>query len=498
MSSVMVWSVEAVLLGLWAVALAAYSTPLHVFVARSHLIVSVFTMVLHLYVRARDLIVGSAVSQAFVCFVSALFLGYLSVLLSHGIQSSPAFFSAPSVGPLTLDACVGLAWFAVAMINGTGMAFSSVEKKHEGQGDGVGYNGSPEKAFAASLGARKTRLMFHSHGLHLVVLIPCLAMVYAINYTKSSGHGETVFTLFFGVIYNPLLSICWVIYIICKAALIFTKTDSDPIDGFWSSFSLLYTGLFLVTVPLLLVFNALSVPQIIFASTLSFVSIVNFIPTLNLYFLRIPILRGFLPSLPAIDAFFSRREYDDSNGAPGAENTGTAPPASAVIGGTPNNAASFSNPTQQQILPRFSLSAAASDPAAVPIHHRQLRDKVVSTMRVMLHPFQCSENAPRSIFSHVNPERIHLSRCWCAITTCPCGLLVIETHSMGNELSVGPLLSGKILMEGNPRRFLIRKLLRLTPCSGRTTLMVIMGLIHTPTCIFIKFFKLFFLYKRTK
>jgi hypothetical protein len=336
-------------------------------------------------VQSRDLIVGSAVSQAFVCFVSALFLGYFSVLLAPGSQQSPTFFSAPSVGPLTLDACVGLAWFAVAMINGIGMAFSSVEKWHAGQENGAGFNGSPEKAFAASLGARKTSLMFHSYGLHLVVLIPCLAMVYAIDYTRPSGHGEADLSFFFDVIYSPLFSICWILYIICKAALIFNRADSDPIGKFWSlsSLSLLYTGLFPVAAPLLLVFHSLSAAQRILVCVLLFFPAAHFIPTLNLYLLRIPLLRGFIPSLPAIDAFFSRRQYDSSREPTGETDTGTSapppPPAAAVEAGARTTASSyFFNPTrQQQILPRFSLSsaAAASDPAAVPI--RQLRDKVV-------------------------------------------------------------------------------------------------------------------------
>jgi hypothetical protein len=129
MTSALVWSTESVLLGLWALMFSTYSTPLHVFVARSHVLISSFTLLLHLYVKSRGLVIGPAISQAFVCAVSALFLVYFSMLCVE--NSAARFFKMPSVGWLTLDACIGLAWFVVALISSVGMALSFVKKESQ-------------------------------------------------------------------------------------------------------------------------------------------------------------------------------------------------------------------------------------------------------------------------------------------------------------------------------------------------------------------------------
>ena len=124
MPSALIWSVESVVLGLWALALAPFSTPLHVFIARCHVLISAFTTLLHLIVISRNLVVGSAVSQAFLSAVSALFLVYLSAILD---EDQARFFRLPSVGLLTLDALVGCVWFAMAMLSGLGMTLSFVD-----------------------------------------------------------------------------------------------------------------------------------------------------------------------------------------------------------------------------------------------------------------------------------------------------------------------------------------------------------------------------------
>ena len=158
MSSVLIWSIESVVLGLWALVFSSYSTPLHVFVARSHVLISSFTLLLHLIVVARDLVIGSAVSQAFLCAISALFLTYVSTVLAD--DGGSKYFKMPSVGLLKLDACIGLAWFTVVLFSGVGMALSFVKKE------------LPQKK------AKSTPLMFNSYGFHLVVICPCLAIAH--------------------------------------------------------------------------------------------------------------------------------------------------------------------------------------------------------------------------------------------------------------------------------------------------------------------------------
>jgi hypothetical protein len=171
MPSALIWSVESVLLGLWALVLSSFSTPLHCFVARCHVLISVCTMVLHLFVVSRGFVVGSAVSQAFVCAVSALFLTYLFAVLATG--ADPRLFKMPSVGLLQLDAVIGLSWFAVAVLSGLGMALSFVTKDR----------GAPQSG--------KTFLMLHPCGVHLLVIFPCWAVIR----TARSDYSGLLFSL---------------------------------------------------------------------------------------------------------------------------------------------------------------------------------------------------------------------------------------------------------------------------------------------------------------
>ena len=182
MSSVLIWSIESVLLGLWALVLSAYSTPFHVFIARSHILISSFTLLLQMYVKARRLVVGSAVSQAFVCAVSSLFISYVSMMVHYAMgpyDNSDAnevakrfkFFKLPLVGLLTLDACIGLAWFIAAFISSLGMAFSFSERN-------VDHSTSEDKI----------SMMFHGHGVHLPVVFPCLIMMFAAEGASVDGN----------------------------------------------------------------------------------------------------------------------------------------------------------------------------------------------------------------------------------------------------------------------------------------------------------------------
>jgi hypothetical protein len=165
MPSALTWSVESVLLGLWAVVFSSYSTPLHVFVARSHVLISTFTMVLHLAVVSRGYVVGSAVSQAFLCAVSALFLTYLLAVFAD--SDDARLFRMPGVGLLKLDAVIGLAWFAAVLLSSLGMALSGISQQ------------------SGSRNEKKTLLMLHPLGSHVMVISPCLTILKIANSATS-------------------------------------------------------------------------------------------------------------------------------------------------------------------------------------------------------------------------------------------------------------------------------------------------------------------------
>ena len=381
MSSVMIWSVESVLLGLWALVLSSYSTPLHVFIARSHVSISSFTMILHLYVKARGLVVGSAVAQAFVCAVTALFLVYLLVLFADGSGSDPMFFNMPSVGVFSLDACVGLAWFTAAMISAMGMALSFTQKESD------------------EVPARKTFLMFHTHGFHLVVGVPCLAICYL----------STLSTIFLWIVV-----LVWCGYVLCMGVLIF-KSDQGtvgqargPFDTGTSTGSILsdyflpvFCGAFLIALPLLvLFFVSLSYQQLILVVCLLVITALNALPSIS----KIPAFTipglGRFPGFSNAEKYFTK-EYEDSLNSTVATTVPTAliqqptgpfpnpaniqmaqqgpwvyptqpiPPPFAAGGPPPpppNMATGFSiQPTPQQ----FNFTSSI-DPAAVALNRRQL------------------------------------------------------------------------------------------------------------------------------
>ena len=333
-SSVMVWSVESVILGLWALVLASYSTPLHTFVARCHVLISAFTTVLHLYVKARNLVVGSAVSQAFVCAVSALFLGYLAVLFASDSQSNPLYFSAPSVGPITLDACAGLAWFAVAFINSIGMALSSIERVQNKK------NEANTAATTATTTTTKrtttTFLMFHPYGFHLVAVLPSLVLIYVSGFTRISAMVIDLSTL--DSLYIIICIVTWIVYIICSMILIFVARSSRRQYGRSVSgsnyypgnnnsvqqltpspqqqqpsafmqnvnaFMSIFTGVYLIVVTFLaMVASSLSIQQRILAISLLVVSVLVSIPSLGMIS-KLPIIGPIFPKTGALDSFFS-------------------------------------------------------------------------------------------------------------------------------------------------------------------------------------------------
>ena len=147
----LVWSLESVILGLWAVVFSVYSTPLHAFVARCHVLAASFTLLLHLVASARSLdVVAWAASQAFLCLVSALCVCYCVALAD---PNNKRYFSLPLVdGLLPLDAFIGISWLLAALVSSVGMAL-------------VPFAG------------RKSSLMLHHCGYHLVVMAPSILLL---------------------------------------------------------------------------------------------------------------------------------------------------------------------------------------------------------------------------------------------------------------------------------------------------------------------------------
>ena len=168
--SALVWSVESAVLGAWALVLSFYSTPFHAFIARSHSIIAGCTLLLQLVAVARDLPIGHAIAEAFVCAVSALLLVYVAALLDT--SNHARFFSMPATGMLVpLDAAIGIAWFCAAGVSATGMALS-----------GVG------KPLAEDGSKRRASLMFHQYGYHMSIVLPSLLILWLYNYDADNKH----------------------------------------------------------------------------------------------------------------------------------------------------------------------------------------------------------------------------------------------------------------------------------------------------------------------
>ena len=354
MASALVWSTESVLLGLWALVFSAYSTPLHVFVARSHVLISAFTLLLHLYVKARGLVIGSAISQAFVCAVSALFLVYIALLCAE--NSLARFFKMPSVGWLPLDACIGLAWFVVALISSVGMALSFVD-------------------------SRGCSLMFHSYGAHLVIVLPCLSVILGVG----GWYGEIVF----------LGCVCvWVAHIVLMGMQIFMW--SVPLYDRDSHFSDLVvlskityvaielcTRFFLIAISCVAMTSpGISFQQRMFVLGLLAVSVVMALDLFYVFYYTLGLVIK-LPALPTLDDFFGSEwernrmaetsAHSNNNNQPSAP---TLPVVEAASAPPLDGLKTQSRFTQQHPVPsRYNLTARQlPDPAAVSISRRYLVD----------------------------------------------------------------------------------------------------------------------------
>lgn len=372
-SSVLIWSVESVLLGLWALVLSSYSTPLHVFIARSHVLIASLTLVLHLYIKSRDLVVGSAVAQAFVCAVTALFLVYFVIVFGVDTKTDTRYFNMPSVGILTLDACVGLGWFAAALISSLGMAFSFTRKTLEQSEDK----------------AHTTSLMLHSHGFHLVAVAPCLVLAFLSGYEWTQLLGGLV---------------AWFVYVCSLLLLIFMSVDSDSevkqsdtgstLKEDVRGFSVVYSGgfLFVVTLAtLVLLTNRLTVQQFVLVVCLLTISVLCSVHLLSFVTRNIPYVAVGLSSIPSIDRFFGKRREprEAYNTSSEKRETPTMPvvndihlPFNPAVSTTAASTSKFTyNQPQAQ---RLSLAASLADPAAVALNRRYLvmgadssRDKAV-------------------------------------------------------------------------------------------------------------------------
>jgi hypothetical protein len=373
MSSVLIWSVESVLLGLWALVLSSYSTPLHVFIARSHVLISSFTLALHLYIQARGLVVGSAVAQAFVCAVTALFLVYFVIVFGVDTKNNTRYFNMPSVGILTLDACIGLGWFAAAMISSIGMAFSFTRKTLEQSEDVL-----PEAAHTTSL-------MLHSHGLHLVVVAPCLVLAFM------SGYEWTL--LLVGVV-------AWLVYVCSLVLLIFMSVDSDTdwtIKKDVRGVAVVYSGVFLIAVPstvIVLLSDGLSFQQFVLVVCLLVSTVLCSVHFLSFILKNIPFVPVDLSSFPSVDGFFGKRKEphqaynSDTNYTSGnvlniPATDGPPPPFNPGANASKGSKFTY-EPQPIQRPPRLSLAASLTDPAAVALNRRYLvvgadssRDKAV-------------------------------------------------------------------------------------------------------------------------
>jgi hypothetical protein len=157
--SALVWSVESVLLGVWALLLSLNSTSFHSFIACSHVVIAGITLILQLIAAARDLPIKHAVSESFACAVTALALVYTAAILDT--DNHPRFFSMSSAGGmLPIDAVIGIAWFCAAVTSATGMALSGVKQSQD----------------------QRAALMFHQYGYHMSVVLPSLFMLWLYNY----------------------------------------------------------------------------------------------------------------------------------------------------------------------------------------------------------------------------------------------------------------------------------------------------------------------------
>lgn len=268
--SALVWSVESVIIGLWALVFVQFvPNPFHTFIARTQLAIAGATLLMQLFNVARVLPAAHAISEAYVCAVSGLFLMYLMVLLDSSNYQDPNLFSLGVFGGfLPIDACVTLGWFSATVVSGIGMALSE--------------RGRPSK------------LMFHHFGYHMLIVPPSFLVFWLYNYDGASTSEPLSWAiqyLYEGArithfIYTMILIGIWGVFIVLQATGEFLQFEPE-----WPSFSQMTTSSGLryglsfllkllgrcacILIPFSAAFTAKTTSQVILAWTLVAVGGVN-------------------------------------------------------------------------------------------------------------------------------------------------------------------------------------------------------------------------------
>ncbi len=152
----LVWATEGSLLAGWAVVFSLYTdNAFHKFISLSYAFISALTLVLQLVSAAQAMpVLGHAASESLVCTVSALLLIYIIALMDSSNYST--LFSMPITTLIPLDALIGLGWFSAVTVSALGMALSER--------------------------GRKTPLMFHHFGYHMLTVLPSMVILWLYDY----------------------------------------------------------------------------------------------------------------------------------------------------------------------------------------------------------------------------------------------------------------------------------------------------------------------------
>jgi hypothetical protein len=221
----------------------------------------------------------------------------------------------PSVGLLTLDACIGLAWFIAAFISSIGMAFSEWE------------SGERE------MGRNRMSLMLHVYGFHLVAVFPCLAMLL----TKKKWVGLNADDVWFSFV---ILWVVYIVFMIFKAIgsslFVFTEdfVNMSSVQKIGYVLLQLCTRFYLVLVTGVILSSMLvdgNLNQIIIVTCLLVISCIKALDAV----LYVPFwaLRKFIqiPELPSLDEYFGRRRTQIHGGETNGVASDTGQPGTQVL-----------------------------------------------------------------------------------------------------------------------------------------------------------------------
>jgi hypothetical protein len=276
---------------------------------------------------------------------------YVALLCAE--NSVARFFKMPSVGWLPLDACIGLAWFVVALISSVGMALSFVKTD------------SSEK--------RVCSLMFHSYGAHLVIVLPCLSVILGVG------------GLFGGFIFFVVVCV-WVIHIVLMVMQIFMWSvplydrqsnfvDLDVLRKITYIAIELCTRFFLIAISCVAMISpGISFQQRMFVLSLLAVSVVMALDIFYVVYYTMGMVIK-LPALPTLDDFFgSEWERNRMDTSAHSNNQPSAPPLQTVDVPSAPVLIAHSRFAQHPVPSRYNLTAQLPDPAAVSISRRYLVD----------------------------------------------------------------------------------------------------------------------------